>query len=411
MKVTIIGAGIVGVTIAQALLDAGCTVTLVDQGGIAAGASQGNAGWIAHVDILPLAAPKAWRNLPRWLLDPLGPLTIRPAYLPGLVPWLLRFLAASRPVAVAHSSQALTKLNKQALRAWENRLTSLALGHHLRPRGFLTVWDRPAVTLAMRALAQRQQDWGIPAQTLSREEVAALEPALAAGRAIGGLWYPTGAHVADPARLTQALGEIALQRGARLVQAAAQHLVEADDGVSVALSTGETLFADRVVLAAGAWAKPLAAQVGDQVPLDTERGYNVTLPSGSLGLTRPVLFEGHGFVISPLDTGDRLGGAVEFAGLAAAPNYARVDALIARARPFLPDGRFDGGARWMGFRPSLPDSLPVIGPSRASRRVLHAFGHGHYGLTQAAITADIIAALLLGRPLPLDARDFSAQRF
>nr|WP_198148207.1 FAD-binding oxidoreductase [Elstera litoralis] len=147
------------------------------------------------------------------------------------------------------------------------------------------------------------------------------------------------------------------------------------------------------------------------MPLDTERGYNVTLPSGSLGLTRPVLFEGHGFVISPLDTGDRVGGAVEFAGLKAAPNYARVDALIARARRFLPEGRFEGGTRWMGFRPSIPDSLPVIGPSRRSPRVLHAFGHGHYGLTQAAITADIVTAQVMGLPTPLSPAPFSAQRF
>ncbi len=411
MRIMIIGAGIIGVTVAHALLDAGGEVTLVDPGGIAAGASQGNAGWIAHVDILPLASPKAWRNLPRWLMDPLGPLAIRPTYLPTLAPWLLRFLAASRPLAVERSSQTLTALNKHALRAWENRLASLALADQLRPRGFLTVWDRPVLTPAMNALARRQRDCGIPAQSLTQDEVAALEPALAAGQAIGGIWYATGAHVADPAQLTQALGMIAIQRGARFIQAGAQQLSETANGIAVTLSNGETLAADGAILAAGAWSKPLAAQMGDSVPLDTERGYNVTLPAGSLGLTRPVLFEGHGFVISPLDTGDRLGGAVEFAGLKAEPNYARVDALIARARRFVPNGTFDGGTRWMGFRPSIPDSLPVIGPSRASRRVFYAFGHGHYGLTQAAITAEIIAAQLLGRPLPLDARGFAAQRF
>ena len=411
MRVVIIGAGIVGVTTAHALLDAGCTVVLVDPGGIAAGASQGNAGWIAHVDILPLASPKAWRNLPRWLMDPLGPLAIRPAYLPKLAPWLLRFLWASRPQTLAAGTTALAALNGQALRAWEARLARLDLSNHLRPRGLMTVWDDPAINGAMATLATLQHRHTIPAQLLDRAGVIELEPALAAGGVAGGLWYPTGAHVSDPADLTRAIGEAALARGARLVQADADLISTGADWAAVTLSTGEILTADRVILAAGAWSKPLAAQVGDAVPLDTERGYNVTLASGSLGLTRPVLFEGHGFVISPLDTGDRLGGAVEFAGLKAAPNYARVDALIARARRFLPEGRFEGGTRWMGFRPSIPDSLPVIGPSRRSPRVLHAFGHGHYGLTQAAITADIIAAQVMDLPTPLDPTPFSAQRF
>ncbi|GFZ81104.1 D-amino-acid dehydrogenase [Elstera cyanobacteriorum] len=411
MRIMIIGAGIIGVTAAHALLDAGCEVTLVDPGGIAAGASQGNAGWIAHVDILPLASPKAWRNLPRWLMDPLGPLAIRPAYLPTLAPWLLRFLAASRPHRVEASTRALADLNGQALRAWEDRLAGLGLGHHLRPRGFLTVWDNPALTPTMAALAKTQGGYGIPSQVLDRSGVTALEPVLEDGASAGGIWYPTGCHVSDPAVLTRALGTAALERGARLVQAEVRGLSDDGSRASVVLASGEILVADAAILAAGAWAKPLAAQVGDAVPLDTERGYNVTLPSGSLGLTRPVIFEGHGFVISPLDSGDRLGGAVEFAGLKAEPNYARVDALIARARRFVPNGRFDGGTRWMGFRPSIPDSLPVIGPSRTARRVFHAFGHGHYGLTQAAITAEILAAQVLGRPTPLNAAPFSAQRF
>nr|WP_198148206.1 FAD-binding oxidoreductase [Elstera litoralis] len=261
MRVVIIGAGIIGVTTAHALLDAGCTVTLVDPGGIAAGASQGNAGWIAHVDILPLASPKAWRNLPRWLMDPLGPLAIRPYYLPKLAPWLLRFLWASRPQTLAAGTTALAALNGQALRAWETRLARLGLSHHLRPRGFLTVWDDPSVTSAMAALAQLQHRHAIPAQVLDRAGVIELEPALASGSVAGGLWYPTGAHVSDPADLTRAIGDAALARGARLVQAGADLLSAGADWSAVTLNTGEILPADRVILAAGAWSKRLAAQV------------------------------------------------------------------------------------------------------------------------------------------------------
>src|SRR5690348_7741639 len=142
MRVTIIGAGVIGVSIAHALLDQGHEVTVIDRVGPASGTSRGNAGMIAHVDILPLASPKAWRHLPRWLLDPLGPLAIRPSYLPRLAPWMLRFLAASRPAQIEHGTQALSALNRLALPAWERRLDALDLSGHLRRRGFLSVWAR-----------------------------------------------------------------------------------------------------------------------------------------------------------------------------------------------------------------------------------------------------------------------------
>jgi D-amino-acid dehydrogenase len=147
------------------------------------------------------------------------------------------------------------------------------------------------------------------------------------------------------------------------------------------------------------------------VPLDTERGYNLTLPKGSLGLSRMISFEGEGFVVSPLDIGDRLGGAVEFGGLSLPPNYKRVDAMIGRARRYLPDARFDGGTRWMGFRPSLPDTLPVISTASGSNRIVYAFGHAHHGLTQSALTGEIVAALIGSRPPPLDIKPFDVRRF
>ena len=165
------------------------------------------------------------------------------------------------------------------------------------------------------------------------------------------------------------------------------------------------------VIAAGAWSRPLCALLGDDVPLDTERGYNVTLPKGSLGLSRLVLFEGHGFVASPLDIGDRVGGAVEFGGLSLPPNYKRVDAMIGRAKRFLPDASFEGGTRWMGFRPSLPDTLPVISSAPSCDRIIYAFGHAHHGLTQSAVTGEIVGALVSRRPPPLDIAPFDVRRF
>ena len=203
------------------------------------------------------------------------------------------------------------------------------------------------------------------------------------------------------------------QRGARHLPARAVALAAEEEGVAVRLADGGTVRADRAVVAAGAWSAPLAASLGDRVPLDTERGYNTTLPPGTLGLTRPVMFEGEGFIASPLNTGDRVGGAVEFAGLDAPPNHARTEAMLGKLRRYLPHlpEPLPAGPRWMGFRPSLPDSLPVIGPASRAPGVLYAFGHAHHGLTQSAITAEIVAALIDGRPPPVDPAPYAVTRF
>lgn len=409
-QVAIVGGGIVGVAAAHACLDAGYAVTILDPRGFAGGTSAGNAGWIAHVDVLPLASPKVWRRLPGWLADPLGPLTIRPSYLPRLSPWLVRFLLASRPARIRQGTEALASLHRLALPAWERLLAPLGLSGHLKRRGSLHVWTSRRDFEAADGMIAAQRRFGVPLDILDGAELRELEPAFGPG-VVAAIHYPTGCHVSDPRLLTTALGDAAATRGAVLDRRAAARLEPGPDGVVVQLQDGGGVLADRVVLAAGAWSGTLAADLGDRVPLDTERGYNVTLPRGRFGLTRPVSFEGHGFVATPLDTGDRIGGAVEFAGLNAAPNFARVDAMLSRLQPLLPEADLSGGERWMGFRPSLPDSLPVIGPSRADGRVLYAFGHGHYGLTEAAVTADILAALLKGLEPPVDVKPFRPGRF
>ena len=250
---------------------------------------------------------------------------------------------------------------------------------------------------------------GIDVQPLTASELAALEPALGP-RARSGVLYPGGCHVSDPRAVTLDLGLRASERGARIVQMEALALRRGGE-IGFSHSLGGIALYDAVVVAAGAWSKRLAASLGDRIPLDTERGYNVTLPVGRLGLNRPIMYEGEGFVTSPLDTGDRVGGSVEFAGLDAAPNFGRVDAILKRLAAFLPDADLSGGTRWMGFRPSIPDSLPVIGSAPSEPRIVYAFGHGHYGLTQAAASAEIVADILAGRPPAIDITPYSPRRF
>jgi D-amino-acid dehydrogenase len=411
MRVAIIGAGIVGLATAHALLDRGHDVVLIEPGSKQGRPTDGNAGWIAHTDVMPLASPKAWRNLPRWLMDPLGPLTIRPGYLPHLAPWLARFLLASSPSRIKASIGAIRSINAESLPAWKSLLSSLNLNGHLRENGILSVWRHQGAFLRSQDIIERQRGFGIEAHALSAAALGDLEPALRNVEA--AVLYPDACHVSDPAVLAADLLRIALERGAVHVAANALQIEPKGEFIHVWTDgADQVVAADQVVVTAGIWSRTLAAQLGDRIPLDTERGYNATYPKGTFGIARPIMFEGEGFVTTPLDAGDRVGGAVEFAGLEAAPNHSRTDAMVQQLRRFLPHLPSEPAAkRWMGFRPSIPDSLPVIGPAGKDRRVIYAFGHGHYGLTQAAVTAQMVAGIIEERPSPVDESPFSAQRF
>jgi D-amino-acid dehydrogenase len=263
---------------------------------------------------------------------------------------------------------------------------------------------------AAAEIGKRQAAFGIRVEMIDGEALRRLEPALSR-RFVGAAFHPDSAHVSDPLELTMALFEAALERGASFERIGIDR-ISAEDRPALEASHGWRQVFDRVVVAAGAWSKPLAAALGDKVPLDTERGYNVSFPGMSGLLSRPLAFEGHGFVATPLDSGLRIGGAVEFGGLDAPPDHARTRRLYDKAATLV-EGlpAFDSGRTWMGFRPSIPDSLPVIGKARRNPHVLYAFGHGHYGMTQSHATADIVAALVAGRRPAIDIAPFSPRRF
>jgi D-amino-acid dehydrogenase len=407
----VVGAGIVGASIALRLREQGHEVLLMDRSGVAAEASRGNAGACAYSDILPLACPGIIRQAPRWLLDPLGPLSIPPTYLPRIAPWLWRFWRASQPQRVRASTQAQAALMRLAAQAMPRLVQACGAQGLLRTDGNLHLYESQAELQASLPGWRVRAEHGIAFEHLQgAQAIAQWQPGLSSA-IVAATWVPHWQRIDDPQRLCEEVVSSFVNAGGRLARAQALALVPALDGVHITLEGGAPLRAQHVVVAAGAWSHQLARSLGHHIPLETERGYNTTLPPGAFELRRQLTFGGHGFVVTPIAGGVRVGGAVELGGLHAPPNFQRAQALLDKAKRFLPNLKTEGGTRWMGFRPSLPDSLPVIGPAPGEPRVLYAFGHGHLGLTQAAATAELVAALASGAPPALDLAPFSARRF
>ncbi|WP_374429631.1 NAD(P)/FAD-dependent oxidoreductase [Tabrizicola sp.] len=409
MKVIVIGAGVIGLSAALMAQARGLSVTVIDREGPAAGASAGNAGAFAFTDILPLASPGILRKAPKWLLDPLGPLTIPPAYALQITPWLYRFWRACSPRAVAASTTAQTALMDLSRAELEPFLSTTGTLPMLRKDGNLQVYETEAEFQASLPGWEARTAHGIDFRHMKAEEMAALQPGLSP-RFIKGTFTPGWWSIADPKLYVQALADRFVAQGGTILQAEVTGLKPQDGSVSIQ-TTGEPLIADKVVLSAGAFSHWIAATLGEHIPLETERGYNTTLPPDALDLRCQITFGGHGFVISRLSTGIRVGGAVELGGLSLPPNYKRSEAMLRKAKAFLPGLKTEGGKQWMGFRPSLPDSLPAIGRSRVSPNVVYAFGHGHLGLTQSAGTARLVADLLTDTSPAIDLTPFSPQRF
>lgn len=409
-KVTVVGAGIIGLTSAAVLVSRGCSVTIVDREGPAAGTSQGNASGIAWTDVAPLASTDMWGQAIKWLVDPLGPLTIRPAYLLKLLPWLLRFAWASTPAQVRKSTVALAALNAQAWDSWQRVWQLTGTHNQMQQKGCLEIFDTLSSFEGARAGWQEQRDYGIEVSELTGDQAREIEPELS-DAIVAAAFVPGWAQMDDPKKLCLSIHEWLLAQGATFVVGDVQAVEPSSSGTVVRLANGEPIEADKAIIACGAWSKKLASQLGDKVPLDTERGYNITIPDPGLKLKTFLMPSGHGFAISQLEHGLRVGGAVEFAGLELPENWKRVDTMIGKAKRFLPNLNADEGKRWMGFRPSIPDSLPVIGPSSASTNIVYGFGHAHHGLTEAAVTAEMLSAYLLDDVPAVDMAPFSAQRF
>jgi glycine/D-amino acid oxidase-like deaminating enzyme len=414
IDVAVVGAGVVGLAVALRLATAGREVMLIDRDEPGSGASVGNAGTLATYACVPVGNPGMLRNLPRLLLDGDSPLSLRWAALPALAPWLLRLLRQSTPRRARANALALAGLLSEAQAAWEELAAEAEVATLLCRNGCLYLF-RGAKDFNDKAWDHMlRAELGVRQQILSSAELAALEPALPpiAGRAV---LFPDAVHVIDPAELIQGLRREAERRGAVFHRAEVTGLDLQPDG-RIRLSgsglsdSGRSLLARTVVVAAGAWSRRLALQTGDDVPLDTERGYHLEFAMPVPLVSRPVSPVELGLYLTPMRGRLRVAGTVELGGLRAPANRRRLAFLHRGARQLFP-GLGEPSSDWLGFRPSLPDSLPVIGRARLARNVIYAFGHGHLGLTLAAITGRLVAGLLDGRENSGRLAPFAASRF
>lgn len=408
--VHVLGAGIVGICSALALQRDGHEVSVIDRDEPGRGCSFGNAGIIHTGGCIPLATPGILKDVPKMLLDAQGALVIRWRHLPTLMPWLLRMVAASRPSRVAEISRALASLSTIARAAYLPLLDEAGARDLLRPRGELYVYRTRQAFEAANGDMTVRRSFGIPVEDLTGDAIRELEPALSRDFAFAH-YQPASAYMASPLRLVQSLAQLFVRRGGRLLRTDVREVTPLEGGgarLHTALGDMDT---GHFVLCAGAHSGKFAARLGTPVPLETWRGYHIMVPHADVGLQGVVVDGDMHFAVTPMEDGLRVAGLIELASLEAPPDYARADMFVKLAKGLLPAFPDSPVSRWMGHRPGMPDTLPVIAPARHHRNVWFAFGHGMLGLTFGAVTGQIVSDMVAGRAPQVDIAPFRADRF
>ncbi len=411
MHIAVIGTGIVGVCTAAWLQRDGHQVTFIDPLEPGEACSFGNAGSLSPSACLPVGMPGMWKRVPRWLLDPLGPLTVRWRYAPAVLPWLVRMLQHSTREEVTRIATALRTLLEPIFDCYDPLLEHAEAQSLVRRSGCLYVYSSREAAAQWQWGMNLRRSLGVKLVDVERDELEALEPDLK-GRFRFGLLAPDNGSTADPSALVKALHARCMVDGAKQNgQSVIGFERQGARVTGVKLDSGTALAVDGVVVAAGAWSAPLAAELGERVPLETQRGYHVTVRSSNLALRHTVMAVEHNLMVNPMAMGLRLAGTVEFAGLQAPPNYERADALLQQGRHLFPHLDTAEITRWMGHRPCMPDSLPVVGRTRGADNAWLAFGHGHMGMCMGASTGREIAHMVAGRAPQVDLTPFRPDRF
>jgi len=418
--VAVVGAGIIGLSVAANLQRLGLPTTVFDALPPGTSTTYGNAGMVSVAAITPMALPGMLREIPGWLRDAHGPLYVHPRYALTALPWLWRWVRAGAMPEVQRAARGLWALHQHALTEYR-RLLGEDFASLIQTTGQIHVWDSAVPSASERIAAQLRAELDVPAQSLSAAQLREMAPSLTPD-ITRALYFPQNGNAVNPLRLAQTIARKFSEAGGRIVHERCLRIVPENARYRLWTHCGDHHF-DKIVVAAGAWSLELLAPLGLHFPLETERGYHVEFPhdnspgngSGKVSVPVPILHKGRGFGASSMETGLRVAGTVEIAGVQRPPDPRRIDALIHNAKRLLPHMETRDYKMWMGYRPSTPDSLPVLGAAPRHPGLYIACGHGHTGITAGAVSGRLMAELMTqpmtGKQAFIDANPYRLERF
>jgi len=408
-SVGVVGAGIQGVCISLFLIKKGFKVTLIDRDEPGKNsASYGNAGHFSPYACVPLNRPDILVDIPSMLLSTTGPLALKWNYVPRMIPWFLKFMKNCSKKKMLHTTKYMHQILDLALPAYDELFQDINISELVENKGIIYFWTEKDLKSRNLEIKLRNQ-FGVKQQLLTPHEIHDLEPHI---RKIyhGGVLYPNARHTRNPRKILLKLLDLFLQLGGNFEKKNVKSIAFTDNEKPKIETESKKYIFDKVVLACGAFSKKLTDQVGESIPLDTERGYHVHFKGYDHLLSRPVIFLNKGFGITPMEQGLRVVGTVEFGGLINPPNKKRILNLVNNAKYLFPNlGKHED--EWLGFRPTLPDFLPVIGPSKNHKNLFYSFGHHHLGWTLGAISGKILASMIAEENTNLDLSPYNSLRF
>ena len=408
LKIGIVGAGIQGISNALFLQKKGFKVTIFDRDEPGSpAASYGNAGHFSPYASVPINRPDVLADVPAMLLSSTGPLALKWNYVPKMIPWFIKFIKNCSSKKMMHTAKNMHQILDLALPAYDELFDEIELGGLVEKKGILYIWNDQ--NLKSRELEIKvRNELGVDQQVVTPKEIHDLEPNI---KPIyhGGVYYQHGRHARNPKKILLKLFELFLKKGGKFIKMNVKD-INFDEEKPVLVTETQRFIFDRLVIACGSFSKKLTDNLDEKIPLDTERGYHVHFKDCDHLLNRPVIFQNRGFGISPMEQGLRVVGTVEFGGLKNPLSKSRIKNLINNAKYML-DDLPEHEDEWLGFRPTLPDYLPIIGPSKKYKNVFYCFGHHHLGWTLGPISGKIISGMIAEENTNLDLKPYSSLRF
>ncbi len=408
-SVGIVGAGIQGVCIGLQLIKKGIPVTLFDKNEPGKMASYGNAGHFSPYAILQFNRPDILYDIPKMLFSSYGPLALKWNYIPKMIPWIMQYLKSCNTKGMMHTAKYMHQILDLSLDAYEEIFEEIDTTNLVERKGIIYIWTNQNLKSREIEIKVREQ-FGVKQRLLSRNDILNLEPNLQPVFD-AGILYDYAYHARDPHGILKKIFELYISKGGKFIKSEIKNICQTKvNETEITTELSEKYKFEKTILACGAFSKKLTDKLNENIPLDTERGYHVHFKGSENLVSRPVIFLDRGFGLTPMNQGLRAVGTVELGGLKNPPSKKRIEYVVRCARELLPQ-LGNHSDEWLGFRPTLPDFLPIIGPSQKNNNIIYAFGHHHLGWTLGAITGKIVSKIVNEEKTNLDLSPYSSKRF